>query len=130
LPGKTLEKLYHTFIKMGIPSRLKDNELIAKWDGEGYLIEEDTIAGCIRIVLLTNISLYEKHINEAKLRRLLYANFELTFTKIGIDPEGYLIAIIERPLKPENCLEVNTILEDMKKLKIDYNQVKKLLKND
>ena len=123
----TLLKLQQVFNRRGVPNRLKGDTLIAKWNNSSIAIEYSDLYKVYRIMLLSDLFLYDKGLNKDKLRLLLYKNFDLIETKVAIDPEGFLVLLVD---VHDECLtrgDVGMLLDKIEKLKKDLEHVLNLL---
>ncbi len=122
-----LLKLQQVFNRRGVPNRLKGDTLIAKWNDSSIAIEYSDLYKIYRIMLLSDLFLYDKSFNKDKLRLLLYKNFDLIETKVAIDPEGFLVLLVD---VHDVCLthgDVGMFLDKIEKLKKDLEHVLNLL---
>ncbi len=122
-----LLKLQQVFNRKGIPNRLKGDTLVAKWNNSSIAVEYSNLYKVYRIMLLSNLSLYDATLSKDKLRLLLYKNFDLIETKVAIDPEGFLILLVD---VSEECLtgsDIGVLLDKIEKLKKDLEHVLNLL---
>ena len=110
-----LRSLEAYFRSLKQPSRIIDNVLVVRYDLEGKTypvsIEKDDALGLIRFNIMSDIT-----VSRQQTFSLMKKNFFIWGGKLGVDPEGFLFASMEVPLKCIGSLGLSWVKDSLDSL--------------